>query len=77
MERSPSYVRAGDRTPPHTAADTLDKWIKGTSALFIGPPKSFTEVVGAVQATDTEVRFRFKEVLCFNIPLLQPKVPLK
>jgi len=54
---------------------TLDKWIKGTGALFAGPPSSFTEIVGEVQSSESEVRFRFNEVLCFNVPF-NPKIPL-
>ncbi len=54
---------------------TLDKWIKGTGALFDGA-KSHVDLVGAVQADDREVRFRFDEILCFNLPLIKPKVPL-
>ena len=53
---------------------TLDKWIKGTGALFVGE-KSHVDIVGDVAATEKEVRFRFSEVLAFNIPLT-PKVPL-
>ena len=54
---------------------TLDKWIKGTSALFVGS-LSHVDIVGEVEATDAEVRFRFDEVLAFNFPLIKPKVPL-
>jgi len=54
---------------------TIDKWVKGTKALFVGD-KSRVALEGPVVAKDGEVRFRFDEVLCFNIPL-QPKVPLK
>lgn len=43
--------------------------------MFAGPPLSFTEIVGDVSASDAEVRFRFNEVLCFNVPL-NPKIPL-
>ena len=54
---------------------TLDKWIKGTGALFVGD-KSHVDIVGDVEATDAEVKFRFSETLAFNLPLLKPKVPL-
>ena len=32
--------------------------------------------MGEVRATDKEVRFRFDEILAFNLPLVKPKVPL-
>ena len=35
---------------------TLDKWIKGTPALFVGS-LSHVDIVGEVEATDAEVRF--------------------
>ena len=54
---------------------TLPKWIKGTNALFVGS-KSSVKLVGDVKIAADELRFRFDEILCFNIPL-QPKVPLK
>ena len=56
-------------------ADTLDKWMKGTSALFVAA-LSHVDIVGEVEATDTEVKFRFDEVLAFNLPFVKPKVPL-
>ena len=46
----------------------LDQWIKGTSRLFVGPPGSRVGLVGPVEATETEVVFRFEEDLMFNIP---------
>ena len=54
---------------------TLDKWISGTQKLFVGD-KSKVEIVGPVEADAKEVRFRFSEVLCFNLPLIKPKIPL-
>ena len=54
---------------------TLDKWIKGTAALFVGE-QSHVDLVGAVEASETEVKFRFTETLAFNLPLVKPKVPL-
>ena len=54
---------------------TLDKWIKGTSALFV-EKDSHVDLVGDVVADDKEVRFRFSETLAFNLPLVKPKVPL-
>lgn len=49
--------------------------MKGTSALFVAS-LSHVDIVGEVEATDKEVRFRFDEVLAFNLPLIKPKVPL-
>ena len=54
---------------------TLDKWIKGTAALFVGP-LSHVDLVGNIEANDKEVKFRFDEILAFNLPLVKPKVPL-
>ena len=54
---------------------SLDKWITGTSALF-DARKSYVELIGDVFADESQVRFRFQEVLCFNLPVLKPKVPL-
>ena len=56
-------------------ADTLDKWIKGTGALFVAE-QSHVDIVGEVESNDREVRFRFTETLAFNLPLIKPKVPL-
>eukprot|EP00571_Detonula_confervacea_P010771 CAMPEP_0172297268 /NCGR_PEP_ID=MMETSP1058-20130122/356_1 /TAXON_ID=83371 /ORGANISM="Detonula confervacea, Strain CCMP 353" /LENGTH=252 /DNA_ID=CAMNT_0013006397 /DNA_START=1 /DNA_END=759 /DNA_ORIENTATION=- len=46
---------------------TMDKWIKGTKALFI-PSGSRVSLVGDVEVSPTEVSFRFDEDLMFNIP---------
>lgn len=46
---------------------TMDKWIKGTKALFI-PSGSSVKLVGDVDVTKSEVSFRFDEDLMFNIP---------
>ena len=54
---------------------TLDKWIKGTGALFVGS-LSHVDIVGDVEASESEVKFRFSETLAFNLPLVKPKVPL-
>jgi len=70
-----SHRAPANSNPNSCLADTLDKWIKGTGALFSAPPRSFTEIVGDVSASDSEIRFRFNEVLCFNVPL-NPKIPL-
>ena len=51
---------------------TLDKWIKGTSALFVAS-LSHVDLVGDVEATETLVRFRFTETLAFNLPIVKPK----
>ena len=45
----------------------MDKWIKGTKALFI-PSGSRLKLVGDVDVTQSEVSFRFDEDLMFNIP---------
>jgi hypothetical protein len=37
--------------------------------------KSAVDIIGEVEADATQIRLRFSETLCFNIPL-QPKVPL-
>mmetsp|Transcript_17887 Transcript_17887/g.26146 ORF Transcript_17887/g.26146 Transcript_17887/m.26146 type:complete len:241 (-) Transcript_17887:89-811(-) len=55
---------------------TLDKWIVGTSRLFVGPPYSRVDLVGDVQASEKEIVFRFDEDLMFNIPLIRPVVSL-
>jgi hypothetical protein len=48
---------------------TLPQWIKGTSRLFVPPPKgSRVGLVGDVVATDKDVTFNFEEDLMFNIP---------
>ncbi len=47
---------------------TLDKWIKGTARLFVGPPGSRVSLDGPIQASEKEVVFRFEEDLMFNIP---------
>ena len=46
---------------------TMDKWVKGTKALFI-PSRSTLNLVGDVDVTSSAVTFRFDEDLCFNIP---------
>mmetsp|Transcript_4076 Transcript_4076/g.9165 ORF Transcript_4076/g.9165 Transcript_4076/m.9165 type:complete len:258 (-) Transcript_4076:270-1043(-) len=46
---------------------TMDKWIKGTQALFI-PSGSRVSLVGDVEVTSAEASFRFDEDLMFNIP---------
>lgn len=46
---------------------TMDKWIKGTKALFI-PSGSRVSLVGDIEVSKTEVSFRFDEDLMFNIP---------
>ena len=53
----------------------LDKWIKGTSALFVAS-QSHVDIVGDVEADANQVKFRFSETLAFNLPLVKPKVPL-
>jgi len=53
----------------------IDKYIQGTKALFVAD-KSHVDLLGEVKADDSLVTFKFKEVLCFNIPVLQPKVSL-
>lgn len=48
---------------------SLPQWIKGTSQLFVPPPKgSRVGLVGDVVATKEKVEFRFEEDLMFNIP---------
>ena len=54
---------------------TLDKWMKGTAALFVGS-LSHVDLVGDVKADASEVSFRFSETLAFNLPFVKPKVPL-
>ena len=51
---------------------TLDKWQVGTAKLFVGK-ESHVDLVGEVVASNSEVTFRFDEILAFNIPL-HPKV---
>lgn len=46
---------------------TMDKWVKGTKALFIASG-SRVSLVGDVDVSATEVSFRFDEDLMFNIP---------
>ena len=46
---------------------TMDKWIKGTKALFI-PSGSRVSLVGDIDVSKTEVSFRFDEDLMFNVP---------
>jgi hypothetical protein len=46
---------------------TMDKWVKGTQALFIASG-SRVSLVGDVDVTASEVTFRFDEDLMFNIP---------
>ena len=52
----------------------MDKYVKGTSALF-NAATSHVRLVGDVTATADEVSFKFQETLVFNIPF-QPKVQL-
>ncbi|KAL3930098.1 MAG: hypothetical protein SGBAC_011912 [Bacillariaceae sp.] len=47
---------------------TLDKWIKGTKALFVAPKSEVTLTPDTLKVTDSEVTFKFSEYLCFNIP---------
>ena len=54
---------------------TLDKWIKGTGALFVAS-LSHVDLVGDVVADEKEVSFRFTETLAFNLPLVKPKVAI-
>lgn len=54
----------------------IEKWIKGTQKLFVGPPSSNVQLDGDVVATDSEVTFRFAEDLMFRIPPLYPVVTL-
>ena len=53
----------------------IDKYVEGTKALFVAE-KSHVDLIGDVKADKDLITFRFKEVLCFNIPVLQPKVSL-
>lgn len=46
---------------------TMDKWVKGTKALFI-PSGSRVTLVGDVNVSKSEASFRFDEDLMFNIP---------
>ena len=46
---------------------TMDKWIKGTQALFVASG-SRVSLVGDVDVTPSEVSFRFDEDLMFNLP---------
>lgn len=46
---------------------TMDKWIKGTKALFVAAG-SRVSLVGDVDVSPSEVSFRFDEDLMFNIP---------
>ena len=55
---------------------TLDKWVKGTGALFLASRSHVDIVPGSLTASASEVRFRFDETLCFNLPVLKPIVPL-
>lgn len=54
---------------------TIDKWIKGTKALFGNNKNSELRLVGDVDVTNEKVQFRFDEDLQFNIPL-KPTVRL-
>lgn len=45
----------------------LDQWVKGTAKLFVGE-KSSVRLIGDVEVTADEVRFRFDEDLMFRIP---------
>jgi len=47
---------------------TLEKWMKGTAKLFVGPPSSNLNIVGKVEASAKEISFRFDEDLMFRIP---------
>jgi len=42
--------------------------MKGTARLFVGPPSSNINLVGKIEASDSEVSFRFDEDLMFRIP---------
>ena len=46
---------------------TMDKWVKGTKALFI-PSGSRVTLIGDVNVSQSEASFRFDEDLMFNIP---------
>ena len=45
----------------------LDKFIKGTSKLFVAD-RSRVDLTSPVTASNDSVEFKFKEDLCFNIP---------
>jgi hypothetical protein len=45
----------------------MDKWIKGTKALFVAE-KSKLDIVGEVNVSKDQVDFRFREDLMFRIP---------
>ena len=53
---------------------TLDKFVKGTSKLFVAD-RSKVDLTSPVVATDAAVEFTFREDLCFNIPF-KPVVSL-
>mmetsp|Transcript_36694 Transcript_36694/g.67278 ORF Transcript_36694/g.67278 Transcript_36694/m.67278 type:complete len:236 (+) Transcript_36694:59-766(+) len=55
----------------------LDKFIKGTKALFVGS-ESQVNLVGKVEPIDggKAIQFRFDETLAFNFPFVHPKVRL-
>jgi len=60
----------------------LEAWMKGTAKLFVAPPSSYTNLVGKVEASASEISFRFEEDLMFRIPFrpvvhLTGKVVLK
>jgi len=60
----------------------LDAWMKGTARLFVGPPSSKLNLVGKIEASASEISFRFDEDLMFRIPFrpvvhLTGKVVLK
>ena len=46
---------------------TMDKWIKGTKALFVAE-KSKLDIVGDISVDSEKVEFRFREDLMFRIP---------
>jgi len=46
---------------------TMDKWIKGTKALFVAE-KSKLDIVGDVSVDSEKAEFRFREDLMFRIP---------
>lgn len=52
----------------------IDDYVRGTKALF-DPERSHVDLVGEVVASDTEVNFKFSEVLTFNVPF-KPHVSL-
>jgi hypothetical protein len=53
---------------------TMDKWILGTSRLFVGEGSAL-RLVGDVHVSKQQVEFLFDEDLMFNIPF-KPKVHL-